>query len=906
MNTEHLNRMAFLKGSFPNEANRIVGRMKISELVLLLCVLLAASIHVHGQVLVSGTVVEREGNEPVYGARVVLDSGEGALSGHQGEFKFRVPAGQHRATISLLGYETRELDIDTESPMLGKIELVMHGTTMDVVVVSASPNSYKSSFKGSNFRINPIVLKNINPLSTEEVLRTIPGVNIVGDMGLSNRPNISIRGSWGRRSKKVLLMEDGSPSAPAPYLAPGAYYNPVSDRITSVEVYKGADMLRFGPNNMYGAVNYITAMPPSQPELRVKLIGGQRNYATGLISYGGTWKNLGALVEGVYKSFDGFVDNSSVELLNMNAKVFAKLSEKQSMYFKVSGQFENNQASLSSQTPYTFAADPTQNPFDADQFTMRRYGVDVIHRALPGPNISLTSKVYASDFERDWWRQVTAKIKASEVRNYVGETAFLNRYSYLQGRSFGEEDYVMVGRVVNGRESSTDSRWTYTITGIKETVNVDWNALGEKHHLEASVKLHQENYKDISLVADSSRWARTGRTVSDLRYYLWSASGFLRNEFRFGKWGITPIVRFEHVDMYRQDLLAVAQNPGIAGLEDGRETNAYNVLLPGLTLDRKLGRGEIFGSIYKGFIAPSKVFGFLVEQNGVVVNPFAGQSINIKPELSINAELGLRGGILKDRINGQLTWFNNRIRNFYAGGRNEVFLELGIINIQGGEVAVRAKLFQRKSHEMHFTGNATLLSSKLMAGKLADRDLFSQVVHNSATRNEYLQKVNENRDAYEIYVADVNGGDSLLTKAALTESDFDNITRSLVRFGEGGIKNARAPYSPAANFTLGLDYKWKTISMGINGNFVGKQFTEFYNFSEESADGSIGELPAWISLDAYVNWDFSVGRKAQFNAFVNGKNITNQIYRASRLNRATSGVFPGGFRQIILGLSMRI
>ena len=29
-------------------------------------------------------------------------------------------------------------------------------------------------------------------------------------------------------------MEDGSPSAPAPYIAPGAYYNPVSDRITSI------------------------------------------------------------------------------------------------------------------------------------------------------------------------------------------------------------------------------------------------------------------------------------------------------------------------------------------------------------------------------------------------------------------------------------------------------------------------------------------------------------------------------------------------------------------------------------------------------------------------------------------------------------------------------------------------
>ncbi|MBK7607490.1 MAG: hypothetical protein IPI18_09930 [Saprospiraceae bacterium] len=31
--------------------------------------------------------------------------------------------------------------------------------------------------------------------------------------------------------KKVLFMEDGTFSAPAPYIAPGAYYNPVSDRI---------------------------------------------------------------------------------------------------------------------------------------------------------------------------------------------------------------------------------------------------------------------------------------------------------------------------------------------------------------------------------------------------------------------------------------------------------------------------------------------------------------------------------------------------------------------------------------------------------------------------------------------------------------------------------------------------
>lgn len=131
-------------------------------------------------------------------------------------------------------------------------------------------------------------------------------------------------------------------------------------------------------------------------------------------------------MEGVYKKFDGFTNNSSVKMLNLNTKIFAKLSEYQSLYFKVSGQFEDNQAGLSSITPFTFKIDKEQNPLDADQFTMRRYGLDIIHKWLPTSKISITSKIYASDFERDWWRQTTVNIKASEVQNYVGDAILMN------------------------------------------------------------------------------------------------------------------------------------------------------------------------------------------------------------------------------------------------------------------------------------------------------------------------------------------------------------------------------------------------------------------------------------------------------------------------------------------------
>lgn len=886
---------------------KLILMLQLKKRTKFLCfALLLIQVQVFAQISVTGKVNDGASNEPLVGAQIVLETGAGGVTDKNGNFSLTLREGNYSGVINYLGYEKKEIIINTQNPDLGTIALQLSNTTLDEVIVSASSKSFKDGFKGSNFRLTPIALKNSNPLSTEEVLRTIPGVNIVGDMGLSNRPNISIRGSWGRRSKKVLLMEDGTPSAPAPYIAPGAYYNPVSDRITAIEVYKGADMLRYGPNNMYGAINYITALPPQRPELRVKLIGGQRNYRTGLISYGGTWNNLGALVEGVYKEFDGFTDNSSVRILNLNAKVFAKLSENQSLYFKVSGQSEDNQASLSSQTPFTFDTDPTQNPLDADQFTMRRYGLDIIHKWLPSKNMSFTSKVYASDFERDWWRQTTAKVKASEVRNYVGDVIFNDRYNYLNGSTFGEEDYVIVGRINNGRESTTDSRWTYTVSGIKETMDYQWKAFEEEHHLEASVNLHRETFKDRLLVAENSRWARNGLATIDLWYRLWSANGFVRNEFNIGKWGITPILRFEHVDMYRQDLIAVGQNPNINSTEEGREPNVYTQFLPGITLEYETNYGELYGSIYEGMIAPSKVFGFLVEQDGVVTNPLAGQSINIDPELSWNREIGWRGSVFNNRLDGQLTYFNNTSRNFYAGGRNEVFQELGKINVQGIEAALGIELLDNDQHRLRFIGNINLMGSKVLAGRLEDKDLFSQVVHSSATQNEYINTVNANRNAYEVYVSDGAGGETLLTDRTIESSSFQNITKSVIRFGDQGIVDAEAPYTPRSTVNIGLNYDYKKLSLGLSGNFVSAQFTEFHNFSNESADGAIGKLPAYQTFDAFVNYDFVLGGHVHMNAFVNGKNITDEVYRASRLNRATSGIFGGGFRQLIFGVNIRI
>ena len=46
----------------------------------------------------------------------------------------------------------------------------------------------------------------------------------------------------------------------------------------------------------------------------------------------------------------------------------------------------------------------------------------------------------------------------------------------------------------------------------------------------------------------------------------------------------------------------------------------------------------------------------------------------------------------------------------------------------------------------------------------------------------------------------------------------------------------------------------------------------------------------------------SIEQDYAIDLFIAGKNITNEVYKASRLHRLSSGIMPGGFRQINGGI----
>lgn len=879
---------------------------KMARLFLFISVVFYYS-HLAGQdtYALTGKIVDEEG-QPLSGALVYISPEEVSYSDNSGQFRLSTTADTLSLFIQYLGYEdtTLELDMQGGNLSVGTILMTERSTLMKEVQISGSVLPYKTSHKGSNYYVSPVQLKKTQPVSTEEVLKTLPGVQVLGDMGLANRINVSIRGSWGRRSEKVLMLEDGSPISPAPYVAPGIYYNTISDRVEGMEVMTGSDILKFGPNNMYGIINYITPRPPQESRLRMKITGGQRGFFTGLLSYGGTWKKVGSHIEAVYKKFDGFTQNSSVEMINLNAKFFAELSEEQSLYFKVSGQFEDNQASWSAITPFTFQADPIQHPFDADRFIMHRYGLDIIHKWVPEQSsYKLTTKIFASDFARDWWRQNNAVIRASDVRNYVGEDIFSQKYLYIDNFNPDMDAFVRVGAIRNSRESTTNSAWHFTVASLEETYTYDWNTGNIQHQTEVQARLHTETYQDRFIVADSSRWARSGRFTRDQGYRVNSLSGYIRHQMTLSRWVMTPIMRVESISMTQDNRLLKSVDPQLTSDSDLLRTNAYSVLQPGLSAVYRKKQSEIFASVYRGFIAPSKYFAFLVEREGVLVNPLTPEELsNVRPETSINSELGIRGEFLKNILDGQLAFFNNRVRNFYLAGWNEFFEQLGVINIQGLETALHVQILpQTMTHQLIFKANLTLLRSRVMSGRLVDRHLFSLVKHNDKTRKEFVDKVNQLPQGYTVYTTD-NQGQEVVLSAPISAEDLDRITRTEFHFGKEGIRNGVSPYSPELSYTLTVSYQFKKVQADITFNYVGDQYAEFANFDNESGDGGIGKISAFQTWDINLMYEGQISDNIKGSFFLSGKNLGNDLFVASRLNRGQSGIMPGGFRQINAGV----
>jgi Fe(3+) dicitrate transport protein len=449
-----------------------------------------------------------------------------------------------------------------------------------------------------------------------QLLKTVPGLYVREEDGYGLRPNIGIRGATSERSGKITLLEDGIMVAPAPYSNPEAYYFPTMSRMHTVEVLKGAPLLRYGPQTTGGVVNMVSTPIPREYGGNINLAYGEDNQFDLLANYGGRSGALGWLVETTQRGSDGFkeLDRSGRDTGYEIQDYLVKLGwegERQDLLFKAQYSEETSDETYLGLTDRDFGADANRRYglSAIDQMNNDHEGYSLTYRLQLADNLEVSARAYLNRFSRDWFK-LDGGGRLIDAANAGDGVA--------QGILDGEVDAFDLRYKHNARD--------YESSGLDLNVDLALGAhqlaLGGRWHEDRMDRYQPVDYYDQidgELLYRSTVLPTGGdNRVEDAEALsMWAVDSWRVSE----AFNVTLALRYEDVQSSRLEY-ADPERAAVAG-ERGNDTSEW---LPGASFTYDLGeRWQVLAGVHRGF------------------SPLGGGAREWEePETSVNWEAGLR------------------------------------------------------------------------------------------------------------------------------------------------------------------------------------------------------------------------------------------------------------------------
>jgi len=477
-------------------------------------------------------------------------------------------------------------------------------------------------------------------------LRAVPGVNIQEEDGYGLRPNIGLRGTGVDRSANITLMEDGILIAPAPYSAPSAYYFPHTGRMAGIEIIKGAAGVRYGPRTQGGSVNLLSTPIPGEFGGMVDVWLGDENTRRAHGVIGGMTDlsetvRFGGMIEAFTNSVDGFKDidgpnsgDSGFEIEDYVGKLRLEIDGGSVNHsFELRAQYSDE---LSNETYLGLTeADFAANPF-------RRYAgsaldqMDAEHslwslsynaRFSGGTRLALVG--YRTDFARDWFK--LDKIDPDGA----GPLGSVSISSLLDNPVANPLAFQVV-EGAPGFVSADDAAYikhnnrTYYAQGLQGELSGEAQFGGADHVWRVGGRVHYDEMDRFQWVdqfrMDNGSLVQTTAgipgTDSNRIDSADAIALYVQDEIIFGSWTLVPGVRFEQVDLRREDWGKT--DPGRTAAPTVRE-NSVDAIIPGFGVRYDVNANlALFGGVHRGFAPP------------------APGSTTQEPEDAVNWEFGAR------------------------------------------------------------------------------------------------------------------------------------------------------------------------------------------------------------------------------------------------------------------------
>lgn len=741
-----------------------------------------------------------------------------------------------------------------------------------------------SNFSSAGSRVTREKIDEQEPLTTNDILSTVPGVQIINDDGLARHGGIGIRGSPARRSRKVLVMEDGRSINMSLWMDPSTHYVPPPDRIEEVEVIRGT-VIVYGPNNNHGVVNFRNLSPFGPNETVVSgSVGIDYDANTRHIHTRKTSGNWGTVLSYSGAEADGAWDNERLRYNDFytalgwkGAKSDAQVS---AVYFRQRDNYDEANFELEGEEEGEEEgeadAEAAIKPGQVEREFFNRIG----HCKTcfnPGSNfntyngdIVLLQGVYNYYFNEDttWTTQVYGQYhRRDRYQNFEGENPAAQKTNFSpfiqDGNAFIPEG-TMLGRLRTYNNFGIDTRAEFAnrpfLFGMDQDIQV-----GARY--EYNVFFNRNFFgKQGQILRDGDN---QGLTVFDRESESDAFSTFFQTSIHATKnLDIVPGVR---VDSYRitRDTLILSEEEGegeegdCEAFDDEEcveipvDTKPFNEafnrtqVLPGVAFSYGFGVKE--APIEYGYVPKDKANERPVYYSNIYGGYHRGLTMGVlreaafppDDEIGNNFQLGIRSTKIKG-ITVDVAGFHQLIENYQVKGAatdsvgNNIYSNLDQVEINGVEIY----------------------------GRLDTRPYTGWAL------NPYLE-------------GSYTRADSVITKGI--DEDGVSLVGNLV------------PEVPdqTAYLTAGVEHKagWNaSVSWAYRGGFFTDEQNTPYGGDPSGEDGFVPSV--WL-LNARAN--YTLPWNPDTVVYVSGENLTDKLYITDR----EDGIKPGIGRTIMAGAKVK-
>ncbi|TFH86227.1 TonB-dependent siderophore receptor [Billgrantia azerbaijanica] len=533
-------------------------------------------------------------------------------------------------------------------------------------------------FPGARHRVDRETFSQAGAFSLTEAFRKIPGMQVrvqSESYGANHALSVGVRGLKSRFSEKSTILLDGMPLSFAPYGQPQLSIAPISlGNLEAIDVVKGGGSVRYGPQNVGGVINFVTPPIPEETTRRITVRGeratgdGEDNLRGQVNASVGGWVTPDTGLMLLYSGSHGgnFREHSDEDIDDLMLKGETWLSDSQ----KLDGHlryFEAETELPGGLNPEQFAEDPFQSRFPFNRFEGDRSEARLRYTHFLGDD------------------------QEFEVQGFYANTFRLYGLQVAPDNNFGLQRFDEWGR-------------EYDVYGIEPRYSRLFAAGDTTHEVSVGYRFVKEE-ADL----DRVRWNgfEAGSSPKSIEGVLRTRDEtgttahalYVDDQVRFGRWTVTPGVRFENVEVFRHSRVRKNQP------NDFRNEQDYTKALPSLSVGYRLSpRTQLFANY-------NTSFGTLqhLQLADSTENP-------LEPEIARTVELGGRyrdGGLSAEatlfniNFSNKLQWNDDLGHHVNRGKTRHYGVELGAAYDFGNGLNVHGNLAytQAEFREDELDGN---------------------------------------------------------------------------------------------------------------------------------------------------------------------------------------------------------